>query len=101
MVMAMMDVWVMRMRVNQADMSMQVAMRFADWRLCIMIMLMVFVVDVKMVMDEFLMRMEVLMAFRQMKPDTNTHQQTGGNHPNRNRLSEQDNRDGGSNERCR
>jgi hypothetical protein len=85
------------MGVNQAGMSMQVAMRFADWRLCIMVMLVVFVVDMKMVMNEFLMRMEVLMAFSQMKPDTKTHQQTGGNHPNRNRFSEHDDCDSGSN----
>ena len=74
MVMAMMCIWVMRMGVNQAGMSMQVAMRFTNWRLCIMVMLMVFVVDVKMVMDEFLMCMKVLMAFRQMKPYSNPHQ---------------------------
>ena len=74
MLVAVMGVGIMRVRMHQQFVAMRMAMRFGDWRLCIMVMLMVFVVDMEMVMDEFLMRMEVLMAFRQMKPYSNPHQ---------------------------
>ena len=53
----------------------------------IMYMLMVLVVDVLMLMNQCLVGVLVLMAFRQMQPDTERHQQAGNQQGNRDGIA--------------
>jgi len=72
--MAMMDVWVVRMGMNQRLMLMRMTVRLDPGKTFGMPVLMVFVVDVKMLVNRHLMLMLMLVTFAEMKPDTERHQ---------------------------
>ena len=72
--MAMMQIWVMRVFVAQRRVAVPVCMRLGDW--AIVLVVMVIVVGVEMIMLERFMHMIMLVAFRQMQPQAETHQQS-------------------------
>ena len=73
MTVTMMDVRVMRMRVNEFFVAMSVRVRLA-WRVVRVVgVLMVLVMGVQMLMFHRLMLMDVLVAFGQVQPDAESH----------------------------
>ena len=70
----MMDVGIMRMAMADRQVSVRVAVRFAAVPGEVVLMLVVQIVAVAVRMFVFFMRMRMLVAFRQMQPDADTHQ---------------------------
>ena len=69
-----MNVWVMRVRVDQFIVSMGMRMRLAGrvfWRVGVLVMI---VVGVQMIVLQWLMVMLVLVTFGQMQPHPEAHQ---------------------------
>ena len=77
MTVTMMDVRVMRMRVNEFFVAMSVRVRLAGRVVRVVGVLMVLVMGVQMLMFHRLMLMDVLVAFGQVQPDAEYHQDGG------------------------
>ena len=73
MTVTMMDVRVMRMRVNEFFVAMSVRVRLAGRVVRVVGVLMVLVMGVQMLMFHRLMLMDVLVAFGQVQPDAESH----------------------------
>ena len=81
MLMAMMNVWIVWMAVSQRSVRVDVAVRFSDGRSRCVFVLMMFVVDVEVIVGHLLMFVQMLVAFTEMKPHPNAHQERGKEHP--------------------
>ena len=89
--MLMMHVGHMRMRVRQSCVPMLMHVRFAGWIIWPMGMLMMFIMRVSVRMSYRFMVVDMLMAFRNVKPHPETHQCTGNNQRQGNWLAEYQN----------
>lgn len=72
-----MNVGVMRVAVPDRLMLVNVAVGFAAIPFKVMLMLMVFIVNMPVTMDERLVLVVVRVAFSEVNPDANAHQQGG------------------------
>lgn len=81
MAVAVVQVWVMRMRVRNALMAMPVRVRFGHSPF--MAMAVMGVMDVGVVVFQRLVRVFVVMAFGKMQPDAGRHKCAGGQHTRR------------------
>lgn len=71
--MAMMDVWIVLVRMSQYAMQVRMDVRFGSIPSKIMLMLVMSIVPVCVSMAHRFMRMIVLMRFGQVQPDACTH----------------------------
>ena len=93
-----MEVGVMWMLVPERFMPVKVRMRFGHFAL--MDMIMMCVVNVTMVVLQFLVDMLVLMTFGQMQPQPNRHKHASNEKLCRNRLSQKQDGECSTNEGC-
>jgi len=93
MLMTVMDVGKMRVTTPQLGVHVPMQVRFARWFAAIMAVLVVLVMYVPMLMGHFLVAMVVLVALRQMKPDTKSHEGTGYKDLDRHRLPQEEHGD--------
>ena len=94
---AMMEVRVVRMPVPEPVMPMPVRMRLG--RRPLVDVLMMLVVDMPVFVFDRLVRMVMLVAFGQMQPDAERHKRAGDDQLNRDWLAQEHDRDDRSNER--
>lgn len=87
----MMQIWEVRMRMDQWVMTMLVTVRFA-WRVVRpMLVLVVVIVNVAMAMCHPLVRVFVLVPLLDMQPDTCSHKHRGSEENPTNRFAEENN----------
>lgn len=82
--MTMMQVWIVRMLVPHRGMDVPVRVRLGYG--IVMCMLMVHIMPMGVFVSEFVMRMFVIMRFRQMKPNAYPHEDACDNEPDRERF---------------
>jgi hypothetical protein len=71
--MPMMNVGIMRVRMLKPVMPMRMSVRFSDWIVRGVFMLMMCILRVFVLMRRWLMNVEVLVMFSQMQPHSNDH----------------------------
>jgi hypothetical protein len=69
----MMNVGIMRVRMLKPVMPMRMSVRFSDWIVRGVFMLMMCILRVFVLMRRWLMNVEVLVMFSQMQPHSNDH----------------------------
>ena len=93
MLMAVMDVGKVRVTMRQSRMDVPVRVRLPRWLAAIMAVLVMLVMRVPMLVGHLLVAMLVLVALRQMKPDTESHEGTGRNDLDCHRFPQREHRD--------
>src|ERR1051325_12143829 len=88
MFMPMMNVGTMRVRMHEFLMCVRVTVRFIKWSSGGMFVPMMFVVDVEMIVSDWLMPVRMVVALTEMEPDANPHQERGNKHPTRDRFTQ-------------
>lgn len=83
--MAVMQIGIVVVLMNQARMPMQMCVRFGR-HACRMIVLMMFVMNVHVIVFHRLMLMRMLVSFRQMEPESDRHQDPADHEGGRDRL---------------
>lgn len=76
--MPMVHIWKMVVRMRQGKMDMPVGMKFANWTMLIMGMLMMGAVAVGVFMRHFLMHMVMFVALSQVQPNPPKHEGRAG-----------------------
>ena len=88
MLMPMMDVGKVRVTMPQSRVHVPVRVRLPGWLGAIMAVLVMLVMDVPMLVGHLLVAMRVLVALRQVKPDSDRHEKSGGHELDRHRFAQ-------------
>ena len=97
--MTVMDVWIVRVRMNKRLVLVDMAVGFGQINPRLVLVMMMSVVNMQVLMFHRLVFMPMLVPFSQMQPDADAHQGRRSNEPPIERLSEKDNGDNRANER--